>query len=94
MKARDTESVRQRPVEETWADPLAAAYRRWGYLQADLDGLERLKPLVHPDIDEARSSAGAESDAWWRRVYCGTITAEFMHLADRERAMWVAASMR
>jgi hypothetical protein len=32
---------------------LANAFRRWGYLQADLDPLGRLEPFVHADLQDA-----------------------------------------
>jgi 2-oxoglutarate dehydrogenase E1 component len=66
---------------------LADAFRRWGYLQADLDPLGRLIRFVHADLEGAR---GTEADRW-RRIYCGPIGAEFMHLRDRSVAEWVAA---
>lgn len=93
MRGRDIRSATAQSTAGTWGDPLAAAYRRWGYLQADLDGLGRLKPIVHGDIEDARSGADPEDDARWRRMYCGRIAAEFMHIADRERAAWVAERM-
>ncbi|MGE5233153.1 MAG: 2-oxoglutarate dehydrogenase E1 component [Acidobacteriota bacterium] len=62
------------------------AYRRWGYLAADLDPLGRLRPLVdHPDLP--RQGAGVEEA---RRLYCGTIGAEFMHIPDPARRAWIA----
>ncbi len=54
-------------------------FRRWGYLQADLDALGRLPPQPRPELD-------AHPDSPWRRLYCGTVGAEFMHLRDAERA--------
>jgi 2-oxoglutarate dehydrogenase E1 component len=61
------------------------AYRRWGYLQADLDPLssQARKPLV-ADLD-FDGAAAAEA----RRYYCGTIGAEFMHIPDPERRRWI-----
>jgi 2-oxoglutarate dehydrogenase E1 component len=70
-------------------DPLANAFRRWGYLQANLDPLGRLKPLAHPDLDDA---SGDEADRW-RRIYCGSVGAEFMHMHFRDRSEWVARRM-
>jgi len=64
------------------------AFRRWGYLQADLDPLGDLQPLAMPELDVS----GAEAQAA-RRVYCGTIGAEFMHIPDVERRMWVQERM-
>jgi len=67
------------------ADP----FRRWGYLQADLDPLGRLAPFPHPELDDAPPEAAAR----WRPLYCGAIGAEFMHLPYPERCRFVAARM-
>jgi len=64
------------------------SFRRWGYLQAHLDPLGDLEPLLLPELDRT----GPEAEAA-RRVYCGTIGAEFMHIADRERRLWVQERM-
>jgi len=61
------------------------AFRRWGYLEANLDPLGFLKPQPHPEL--AIQGAAAEEA---RRYYCGTIGAEFMHLPDPERRRWIA----
>jgi len=60
-------------------------YRRWGYLAAELDPLGFLQPELHPEL-ETEGPAAAEA----RRVYCGTIGAEFMHIADPVRRRWLA----
>jgi 2-oxoglutarate dehydrogenase E1 component len=70
-------------------NPIADSYRRWGYLAADLDALGRLQPFVHPDL-AAHADAAAEP---WRRFYCGSIGAEFMHIPDAARTAWVAERM-
>jgi 2-oxoglutarate dehydrogenase E1 component len=65
------------------------AFRRWGYLQAQLDPLgQYLQPVTLPELDP-----GNEFVADARRVYCGTIGAEFMHIADRERRAWIAGKL-
>ncbi|HXX18844.1 MAG TPA: 2-oxoglutarate dehydrogenase E1 component [Candidatus Acidoferrum sp.] len=64
------------------------SFRRWGYLQANLDPLGDLEPVSMPELDVV----GPEAEAA-RRVYCGTIGAEFMHIPDRERRLWVQARM-
>jgi 2-oxoglutarate dehydrogenase E1 component len=63
------------------------AFRRWGYLQADLDPLGELQPVAMPELN-----VGPEADAA-RRSYCGTIGVEFMHIADRERRQWIQERM-
>ena len=65
------------------------AFRRWGYLAADLDPLDRLKPERHPALGDL--TAPAVQDL--RRVYAGPIGVEFMHIADPERRRWVAERM-
>ena len=59
-------------------------FRRWGYLEADLDPLGFFKPEPYPELD----LGGKDADAA-RRLYCGTIGAEFMHLPDPERRQWI-----
>jgi 2-oxoglutarate dehydrogenase E1 component len=68
---------------------LADRFRRWGYLQADLDPLGRLPPLPVPELDGAR---GPEADRW-RALYCGPIGAEFDQIPDPERRRFVAERM-
>ncbi len=63
-------------------------FRRWGYLAADLDPLGYIKPLAPPELAH-EGEVAAEA----RRVYCGTIGAEFMHIPDGERRRWVAERM-
>ncbi len=62
------------------------AFRRWGYLQADLDWLDRLEPAEHPELPED----GAEEERGW---YCGTIGVEFMHIPYPARREWIAERM-
>ncbi len=70
-------------------DPLLLdAFRRWGYLQADLDWLGRLDPLPHPELDV--DAPGLEQARAW---YCGTLAAEFMHIPDPQRRRWMQAAM-
>ena len=64
------------------------AFRRWGYLQANLDPLGHFAPLAHPDLDISGDVADAA-----RRAYSGTIGVEFMHIADPERRQWIQERM-
>jgi 2-oxoglutarate dehydrogenase E1 component len=64
------------------------AFRRWGYMQAQLDPLEHYAGEENPDL---RLSGPAADEA--RRIYCGTIGAEFMHMPDPERREWVRQRM-
>ena len=61
------------------------AFRRWGYLEANLDPLGLLEPLKYPDLQEFSGEAAEEA----RRIYCGTIGADFMHLPEVERRRWI-----
>ncbi len=64
------------------------AFRRWGYLEADLDPLGFLPPISHPDL---RVEGELAQQA--RRVYCGTVGAEFTHITDPERRRWIQERM-
>ncbi len=63
-------------------------FRRWGFYEANLDPLDFLKPLKHPELN--LSGPDAEEA---RATYCGTIGAEFMHLPEAERRQWIAEQM-
>ena len=63
-------------------------FRRWGYMQAELDPLAHFPPQEHPELNLA--GAAAEQA---RRIYCGPIGAEFMHMPDPERREWVRQRM-
>ncbi len=60
------------------------AYRRWGYLEADLDPLGFLRPVPHSDLPVDGDLAQEA-----RRVYCGTVGVEFMHITDPARRRWI-----
>src|ERR1700704_6334006 len=62
------------------------AFRRWGYLEATLDPLGLFAPLKQPDLDALTGEAAEEA----RRIYCGTVGADFMHLPEPERRRWIA----
>jgi 2-oxoglutarate dehydrogenase E1 component len=64
------------------------AFRRWGYLEANLDPLGFLQPIKSPDLD----FSGPDADAA-RKIYANTIGADFMHLLQPERRRWIAARM-
>ncbi len=64
------------------------AFRRWGYLQANLDPLGDLQPVPMPELE----ISGPEAEAA-RRIYCGTIGVEFMHIADPGKRKWIQARM-
>ena len=63
-------------------------FRRWGYLAARLDPLGFFSAAFPPELDD-KSPWSSEA----RSIYCGTIGADFMHIADRDRRAWIAARM-
>ncbi len=61
------------------------AFRRWGYLQAQLDPLgQYLVPRSVPELEIAGENAERA-----RRLYCGNIGIEFMHIADSAKRQWI-----
>ena len=59
-------------------------FRHWGYLEADLDPLGFLPSVSHPEL---RAEGEVAQEA--RRIYCGTVGAEFMHITDPVRRRWI-----
>jgi 2-oxoglutarate dehydrogenase E1 component len=64
------------------------AFRRWGYLEADLDPLGFLRPVPQAEL-QGDSEFAHEA----RRVYAGTVGVEFMHIADPVRRRWIQERM-
>jgi 2-oxoglutarate dehydrogenase E1 component len=62
------------------------AFRRWGYLEATLDPLGLFEPLKHPALEALTGEVAAEA----RRIYCGTVGADFTHLPELDRQRWIA----
>jgi 2-oxoglutarate dehydrogenase E1 component len=81
-KARGGASARNTEILER--ERVFELFRQWGYLEAELNPLGLLPPQPHPDLQVDSESA---RDA--RRIYCGSVGAEFMHIADRERRQWI-----
>jgi 2-oxoglutarate dehydrogenase E1 component len=61
-------------------------FRQFGYLEAELNPLGLLPPQPHPDL---RIDIDNEWAREARRIYCGSVGAEFMHIADPERRRWI-----
>src|SRR5258708_21066713 len=61
-------------------------FRRWGYNEATPDPLGFFGPFPQPDLEGLSGEIAQEA----RRIYCGTIGAEFMHLPQPERRRWIA----
>lgn len=67
---------------------IADAYRRWGHLEAAVDPLGRIPPYRHPEL----ATNGSEAQTF-RRRYCGSVAAEFMHIPEPERRSWIQERM-
>src|SRR5262244_3279334 len=63
-------------------------FRRWGYLEADLDPLGFFHPQPHPEL-----AVDSEFAREARHAYSGTIGVEFMHIPDPERRQWIQHRM-
>lgn len=90
MSASSLETITSNaPPNSDAREQVFDAFRRWGYLQARLDPLEQyLLPKPLPELaDTGKFSEQA------RAMYCGTIGAEFMHIADADRRNWIAERM-
>ena len=75
-------------VSKDASDRIWDAFRRWGYLQANIDPLGDLAPVAMPELDVHGPDAEAA-----RRYYCGSVGVEFMHIPDRERRQWIQDRM-
>ena len=60
-------------------------FRRWGYLQANLDPLgQYLQPVAMPEL----SATGPIADRA-RQFYCGAVGVEFMHIPEAAKREWI-----
>jgi 2-oxoglutarate dehydrogenase E1 component len=71
-------------IENYERERVFGLFRQFGYLEAELNPLGLLPPQPHPDL---------QIDNEWareaRRIYCGSVGVEFMHIADPERRRWI-----
>ena len=77
-----------RPASAGEREKIFDLFRRWGYFEAALDPLGHMPPAPHAEL----VVSGKDADEA-RRVYCGSIGAEFMHLPQSERRNWVRERM-
>jgi 2-oxoglutarate dehydrogenase E1 component len=75
-------------VEKYERERVFNLFRQWGYLEAELNPLGLLPPQPHPDL-EIDNEFAREA----RRIYCGSVGVEFMHIADPERRRWIHEKM-
>src|SRR5581483_10335353 len=83
-----TQTVPDTALQRTDNERVFELFRRWGYLQATLDPLGHMAPEPHPELEVAGDAADEA-----RSIYCGSIGAEFMHLPQAERRLWVQERM-
>jgi len=76
-------------VEQYERETTFDIFRRWGYLQASLDPLGQYLPPEPFPTPAPEGEAAAEA----RSYYCGTIAAEFMHIASPEQRQWLQERM-
>jgi 2-oxoglutarate dehydrogenase E1 component len=72
------------PLDDHARERILNSFRRWGYLQADIDPLARFTPMPVLELDET-GPAGLFAREW----YCGAIGAEFMHIPDPVQRRWI-----
>jgi 2-oxoglutarate dehydrogenase E1 component len=85
--ASTTQELQKSPllIDPNDRERVFEAFRRWGYLQAQLDPLgQYLAPQMVPELDLQGDIADEA-----RSIYCGTIAAEFMHIPDGARREWI-----
>jgi 2-oxoglutarate dehydrogenase E1 component len=75
----------KKPAGNEQRERIFDAFRRWGYYEATLDPLGIFQPQKLADL-ELTGEAAEEA----RRIYCGNIGVEFMHLPEPERRRWIA----
>jgi len=67
-------------------DRIFYLFRRWGFYEANLDPLGYFQPLKCADLEGLSGEFAEEA----RRIYCGTIGAEFLHIPELDRRQWIA----
>ena len=82
---KDSASAPAKATDNQERERVFDAFRRWGYLEANLDPLGMFQRLKHPDLEGLTGAAAEEA----RRIYCGTIGADFMHLPEPECRRWI-----
>jgi 2-oxoglutarate dehydrogenase E1 component len=76
-------------VEQQDREIVFDIFRRWGFLQASLDPLGQYLPPEPFPTPAPEGEFAAEA----RSFYCGTIAAEFMHIASPEQRQWLQERM-
>lgn len=84
--AKSAKSLKKQAGNGEQRERVFDAFRRWGYYEATLDPLGVFQPLKHPDLEGLTGDVAEEA----RRIYCGNVGAEFMHMPEPERRRWIA----
>jgi len=77
------------PNSEWEREEVFNIFRNWGHLQATLDPLGQFLPPEPFPVEPPEGEFTAQA----RDFYCGTIAAEFMHIANLERRQWLQEQM-
>src|SRR5438270_7822555 len=77
------------PVKSTEREEVFDLFRRWGYLEADVDPLGHMPREPQPEL-AVLTGKWAELA---RKVYAGTVGVEFMHIPHPERRAWIQEQM-
>ena len=88
QEAASPKSAAPAAVEKYERERVFGLFRQFGYLEAELNPLGLLPPQPHPDL-EIDSEVARDA----RRIYCGSVGVEFMHIADSERRNWIQERM-
>ncbi len=80
-------SAAPQPAANRERDYVFGLFRQFGYLEAELNPLGLLPPQPHPDLRFDGNDNKWTREA--RRIYCGSVGVEFMHIADPERRQWI-----
>jgi len=87
--ALETTLTQSNPIAVATREQIFDAFRRWGYLQAQLDPLQQY--LAAQPLEELKQTGEFADQA--RAFYCGSIGVEFMHIPDVERRRWIQDRM-
>ena len=74
------------PAANLERERVFSLFRNFGYLEAELNPLGLLPPQPHPDLRFDNDNEFAREA---RRIYCGSVGVEFMHIVDPERRHWI-----
>src|ERR1700677_442321 len=84
-------NVAQNVAQNQERERVFGLFRQFGYLEAELNPLGLLPPQPHPDLRFGDNDNEWAEEA--RRIYCGSVGVEFMHIADPERRRWIQECM-